>query len=226
MHAECGLVMGRDTRHHYKSCPYSSLCPRRCHPEFILRLFYLHDKKLRNIQKKNVHIFWYPLRFWPTSKFYFDQTDCDIVTRPRVTRDRIPACYLPVNATLLLWSLLCTPPPSLDQTLHIVIPVRRPAPPCVTHIMSCPLATKHLTPSFHLNSVDSRLGLGPWRHLWTHPVHVSVQSQDIQTFIYLRNKWLRSVKLTKALIIFTPLSDAWADRKSVFGEWMKRWRLV
>ena len=158
MHAICGLVMGRDTRHHYKSCPYSSLCPRRCHPEFILRLFYRYDKKLRNIQETHVHIF-----FCPTYKsllkarlvfelFYVDQTDCNIVTRPRVTRDRIPACYLPVNAAQEADTLLrcSSPPPCLNQTLHIVIPVRRPAPPCVTHIMSCPAGHKTLNTIFSL----------------------------------------------------------------------------
>ena len=51
-------------------------------------------------------------------------------------------------------------------------------------------------------------------------------SRHPNIYLSLRNKWLLSTKLTRALIIFSFIPDEWAaERKSNWGEWMKR-RLV
>ena len=41
--------MRLDTWHHYKSCPYSSLCPPKCHSEFIFPTYFIGIKKVKLI---------------------------------------------------------------------------------------------------------------------------------------------------------------------------------
>ena len=60
LHAECVLVMGRDTRHHYKSCPHSNLYSSLSTLVSVLEAvilnlfsayFIVNDKKLMSFKK-------------------------------------------------------------------------------------------------------------------------------------------------------------------------------
>ena len=119
-------------------------------------------------------------------------------------------------------------PPCLDQTLHIVIPVRRPTPWHYHGPAPWSLGHKTLNTIFSLEfSMLTADEVWLMTSFMNSPTScLGPVSRHPNIYLSLRNKWLLSIKLTRALIIFSFIPDEWAaERKSNWGEWMKR-RLV
>ena len=112
----------------------------RRHASFWTNKPYMNSSKSLNSRRK---IGIWVILFWPDCLWH-----CD--TPPRHAGQ--DSCLLFAGKCCSgCWFLLLSP--CLDQTLHIVIPVRRPAPPRDNIVAPGHLVTKHLTPSFHLNSL-------------------------------------------------------------------------